>query len=89
MIRKQGSVGSKTTVGYGDTEVVNKSLFHSKVDHNFSFSLFSFTSHLFPVSTPCIGHRTSKKYGHLPIKEAEADPWEKLCVDLIGPYTIK
>jgi hypothetical protein len=33
--------------------------------------------------------RTSKKYGHLPIKEAEADPWEKLCVDLIGPYTIK
>ena len=30
-----------------------------------------------------------KKYGHLPIKEAEAEPWEKLCVDLIGPYTIK
>ena len=30
-----------------------------------------------------------KKYGHLPPKEAEADPWEKLCVDLIGPYTIK
>jgi hypothetical protein len=33
--------------------------------------------------------RTSKKYGHLPAKEAEADPWEVLCVDLIGPYTIK
>jgi hypothetical protein len=33
--------------------------------------------------------RTSKKYGHLPVKEAEADPWEVLCVDLIGPYTIK
>jgi hypothetical protein len=30
-----------------------------------------------------------KKYGHLPSKETEAEPWERLCVDLIGPYTIK
>ena len=28
------------------------------------------------------------KYGHLPAKLAECTPWEKLCVDLIGPYTI-
>ena len=33
--------------------------------------------------------RTHVKYGHLPEKDAEADPWEKLCVDLIGLYTIK
>ena len=36
--------------------------------------------------------RTKKstiKYGHLPAKVAEVNPWEKLCVDLIGPYTIK
>ena len=33
--------------------------------------------------------RTKKKYGHLPEKEAESLPWEKLCVDLIGPYTIR
>ena len=33
--------------------------------------------------------RSTQKYGHLPAKEAEADPWEVLCVDLIGPYTIK
>jgi transposase InsO family protein len=33
--------------------------------------------------------RTTKKYGHLPPKEAEANPWEVLCVDLIGPYIIK
>jgi hypothetical protein len=32
---------------------------------------------------------TTKKYGHLPPKEAKASPWEVLCVDLIGPYTIK
>ena len=28
------------------------------------------------------------KYGLLPPKEAEAEPWETLCVDLIGPYKI-
>jgi len=33
--------------------------------------------------------KTHKKYGHLPEKEAEAVPWEKLCVDLIGPYSMK
>jgi hypothetical protein len=33
--------------------------------------------------------RSTKKYGSLPPKKAEVDPWEILCVDLIGPYTIK
>ena len=33
--------------------------------------------------------KSHKKYGHLPEKKAEANPWDKLCVDLIGPYTIK
>ncbi len=33
--------------------------------------------------------RSTKKYGYLPEKEAEADPWDVLCVDLIGPYTFK
>ena len=33
--------------------------------------------------------KTKKKYGHLPAKEAESLPWEKLCVDMIGPYNIK
>ena len=36
-----------------------------------------------------LNKRNKKKYGHLPEKEAEAIPWDKLCVDLIGPYTIK
>ena len=30
-----------------------------------------------------------RKLGLLPPKKAEADPWEILCVDLIGPYSIK
>jgi transposase InsO family protein len=33
--------------------------------------------------------RRQKKYGFLPPKDAEAVPWEKLCVDLIGPYKIR
>jgi len=33
--------------------------------------------------------RKIKKYGLLPPKEAETLPWDKLCVDLIGPYKIR
>ena len=33
--------------------------------------------------------RSHTKYGHLPEKQAEAEPWDQLCVDLIGPYHIK
>ena len=29
------------------------------------------------------------KYGNLPTKLAITNPWEALCVDLIGPYTLK
>ena len=36
-----------------------------------------------------ITKRSHKKYGHLPEKEAESTPWDKLCVDLIGPYTME
>jgi len=34
-------------------------------------------------------NKTKKKYGHLPPKEAEATHWDTLCIDLIGPYTVK
>ena len=32
--------------------------------------------------------RYIKKYGKLPVKQAEIKPWQTLCVDLIGPYKI-
>ena len=35
-----------------------------------------------------ISKRNAKKYGHLPPKTAEAVPWDLLCVDLVGPYTV-
>jgi len=36
-----------------------------------------------------INKRRNYKYGHLPAKIVMSTPWECLCVDLIGPYTIK
>jgi hypothetical protein len=30
-----------------------------------------------------------KKYGLLPSKIAESDPWVMVCVDLVGPFTIR
>ena len=38
----------------------------------------------------CQRYKKQKRhYGHLPTKAAEAQPWETLCVDLIGPYQIR
>ena len=31
---------------------------------------------------------TNQKYGKLPPKQAETNPWDTLYVDLIGPYNI-
>ena len=36
-----------------------------------------------------VNKRRQKKYGKLPPKLVETIPWHTLCVDLIGPYTIK
>ena len=33
--------------------------------------------------------RTTQKWGHVPPKQAEYQPWEQVCVDTIGPYKIK
>jgi hypothetical protein len=36
-----------------------------------------------------VNKRWSQKYGHLPLKTVYTIPWKCLCVDLIGPYTLK
>jgi hypothetical protein len=36
-----------------------------------------------------INERRSRRYGHLPPKTVITNPWECLCVDLIGLYTLK
>ena len=35
------------------------------------------------------GKKRKRKYGHLPPKIATITPWRQVCVDLVGPYTIK
>ena len=35
------------------------------------------------------GKSAKRKYGHLPPKIAVLEPWDQVCVNLIGPYTIK
>ena len=32
--------------------------------------------------------RRTSKYGKIPVKDPEGTPWQTVCVDLIGPYTI-
>jgi hypothetical protein len=36
-----------------------------------------------------VNKRHSQKYGHLPLKLVIMTPWKALCVDLIGPHTLK
>ena len=36
-----------------------------------------------------VNKRRSQKYGKLPTKLATITPWEAVCVDLIGPYTLR
>ncbi len=36
-----------------------------------------------------VNKRRTLKYGHLPSKIEISTPWEALCVDLVGPYTLK
>ncbi len=36
-----------------------------------------------------VNKRHSQKYGHLPPKLVKTTPWKALCVDFIGPYTLK
>ncbi len=36
-----------------------------------------------------INKRHSQKYGHVPPKLVITTPWQALCLDLIGPYTLK
>ncbi len=36
-----------------------------------------------------VNKRHALKYGHLPSKIVISTPWEALCVNLVGPYTLK
>jgi hypothetical protein len=36
-----------------------------------------------------VNKKRTQKYGHLPPKIIISTPWEALCVNLVGPYTLK
>jgi hypothetical protein len=36
-----------------------------------------------------VNKKCTQKYGHLPPKIVISTPWEALCVNLVGPYTLK
>ncbi len=36
-----------------------------------------------------VNKRRTLKYGHLPSTIVISTPWQVLCVDLVGPYTLK
>ncbi len=36
-----------------------------------------------------VNKRHSLRYGHVPPKLVIKTPWKALCVDLVGPYTLK
>ena len=46
-------------------------------------------SHVKNCQTCQVNKRHKHKYGKLPTKLVITNPWEALCVDLIGPYTLK
>eukprot|EP00804_Cyclotella_cryptica_P017417 CCRYP_016643-RA/>CCRYP_016643-RA protein AED:0.05 eAED:0.05 QI:1387/-1/1/1/-1/1/1/282/1119 len=46
-------------------------------------------SHVKKCHSCQVNKRRQLKYGKLPPKLAITNPWEALCVDLIGPYTFK
>ncbi len=45
--------------------------------------------HIKSCRTGQVNKRHSQKYGHLPPKLVITTPWKALCVDFIGPYTLK
>ena len=46
-------------------------------------------SHVKKCHSCQVNKRQKHKYGKLPTKLAITTPWEAVCVDLIGPYTLK
>ncbi len=46
-------------------------------------------SHTKTCKTCQVNKRKKQKYGKIPTKQVITAPWEYLCVDLIGPYTLR
>ncbi len=45
--------------------------------------------HVKRCQTCQVSKKCKRKYGKLPVKLVEVIPWRGVCIDLIGPYTLK
>jgi hypothetical protein len=68
---------------------------HTRLEEIMNATMYWKAMHttILPPTKSCrscqINKRQPHKYGHLPLKTVITNPWECLCVDLIGPYTLK
>ena len=68
---------------------------HDRLENTIKATMFwrGMRSQIRDYTRRCITCQRSKtrtrKYGKLPAKQAEVNPWETLCVDCIGPYSVK
>jgi Integrase zinc binding domain len=81
------------TVQWYHTQLGHPGNKHTEETIRQHFTWKNLRQHIKEVCQKChtcqVTKQMTKKYGLLPEKEAEAEPWDKLCVDLIGPYTLK
>ena len=49
----------------------------------------SIRKHVKSCSKCQVGKKRKRQYGKVPPKMAVINPWKTVCVDLIGPYTLK
>ena len=68
---------------------------HSRLEETLRSAMYwksmrtTIRSHVKRCRSCQINKRRTLKYGKLPTKTVVMTPWEVLCVDLIGPYTLK
>ena len=68
---------------------------HTRLEETIAASMYwrslrsNVRKHVRKCSSCQLGKKRKRHYGRLPPKEAKTTPWKSVCVDLIGPYTIK
>ncbi len=78
--------GSTTTCNNLDTRVLKKTMQATMHWKGMRTTVRSIT---WSCRTCQVIKERKLKYGHLPPKTVITTPWRTLCVDLVGPYTLK
>ena len=68
---------------------------HTRLEHTIAATMYwkslrsDIRRHVKRCRNCQLGKKRKRLYGKLPTKIAETTPWRSVCVDLIGPYTLK